>query len=373
MFGRKVDARPYISLPPSLTIPPPHFYFHLLTLPLFRFRCNCTLSGADAADMVAFETVDDSFGDDLDEAIAAGEVGGSSVATTATTATTPAPTVAAEADVIGVATVLYPYDGRDDEELTVAEGDVLDLLDITSDPQWYTARDSGGRQGVVPATYVQLEGDLATGAAGAGAAGVTEDAGAGEAAVPVASAEAPVVMVSIYAYEGRDEEELTFGEGEVLDVTDNSSDPDWLTATLRSTGASGVAPRTYLDLASPEVLASAPPPAAASAAADATADADVETPAEAPTDEVDGDGVSEDDGVDGAAGDDGAGDGPAPTGRYVAAYDFTAAADDEVSFTAGTEMEVTDTEDPVWFTATVAGVSGVVPASYIRYADGGDE
>ena len=56
-------------------------------------------------------------------------------------------------------TVLYDFNADGEDELSVAEGDRLIVLERDSD-DWWKVRDSEGREGVVPAQYVELEGSV---------------------------------------------------------------------------------------------------------------------------------------------------------------------------------------------------------------------
>lgn len=53
------------------------------------------------------------------------------------------------------AVVLYDFTADGDDELTVAEGEDLILLDNESD-DWWKVRNSKGEEGVVPASYVEV-------------------------------------------------------------------------------------------------------------------------------------------------------------------------------------------------------------------------
>ena len=59
--------------------------------------------------------------------------------------------------------VLYSYEAQQEDELTIDEGDVLQVLD-DSDPDWYLAKPVTklGSSGLVPRNYVQLD-DMSTG------------------------------------------------------------------------------------------------------------------------------------------------------------------------------------------------------------------
>lgn len=53
------------------------------------------------------------------------------------------------------AVVLYDFTADGDDELTVAEGEDLIVLERDSD-DWWKVRNSKGREGVVPASYVEV-------------------------------------------------------------------------------------------------------------------------------------------------------------------------------------------------------------------------
>ncbi|KAA1095194.1 cytoskeletal protein binding protein [Puccinia graminis f. sp. tritici] len=56
------------------------------------------------------------------------------------------------------ATALYDFEAQGDDELTVEEGDRLYVLDDTSDDDWWKcAMQSDGKEGVVPASYIELD------------------------------------------------------------------------------------------------------------------------------------------------------------------------------------------------------------------------
>jgi hypothetical protein len=66
----------------------------------------------------------------------------------------PEPEVPQEYDP-NAAVVLYDFTADGDDELTVAEGEDLIALETDSD-DWWKVRNSEGREGVVPASYVEV-------------------------------------------------------------------------------------------------------------------------------------------------------------------------------------------------------------------------
>lgn len=67
----------------------------------------------------------------------------------------PPPTRAAQPAQSAIA--LYDHTPGSDEEVAIREGEKLTVLD-TSDPDWFTVRTDDGREGIVPATYVEIGG-----------------------------------------------------------------------------------------------------------------------------------------------------------------------------------------------------------------------
>ncbi|KNE54258.1 hypothetical protein AMAG_00250 [Allomyces macrogynus ATCC 38327] len=53
------------------------------------------------------------------------------------------------------ARVLYDYDAQHGDEMSVAEGALLTVVDDTADAEWWMVMDDSGRSGLVPATYLE--------------------------------------------------------------------------------------------------------------------------------------------------------------------------------------------------------------------------
>ena len=52
------------------------------------------------------------------------------------------------------AVVLYSYTPVEEDELTLTEGDILDI--ISSDDDWWECSDGQGRRGLVPYNYLRV-------------------------------------------------------------------------------------------------------------------------------------------------------------------------------------------------------------------------
>ncbi|KAG2471272.1 CSK kinase, partial [Polypterus senegalus] len=49
----------------------------------------------------------------------------------------------------------YNFLGEAEQDLPFSKGDVLTIIEVTKDPNWYKAKNNGGREGIIPANYVQ--------------------------------------------------------------------------------------------------------------------------------------------------------------------------------------------------------------------------
>lgn len=76
----------------------------------------------------------------------------------------PDPPAAAGNGSAEVGKVMYDFEAQGDDELTVNENDVVTVIDKEND-EWWLVRDSAGKEGVVPAQYIEI-GDGAQAAGG---------------------------------------------------------------------------------------------------------------------------------------------------------------------------------------------------------------
>ena len=136
---------------------------------------------------------------------------------------------------LGVYRALYDYSAQSDEELEIRDGDLLFVLEKSSEDSWWRCRKKAASdeddepEGLVPENYI-------------------------EEAKPTHSAKA------LYDYTKQTDEEMTFEEGTMLQVYDET-DPDW-TLVGRS-GVFGFAPAIYIQPAdASSAAATAPTPAA---------------------------------------------------------------------------------------------------------------
>ncbi|ODV91322.1 hypothetical protein CANCADRAFT_44921 [Tortispora caseinolytica NRRL Y-17796] len=121
---------------------------------------------------------------------------------------------------LGVYTVLYDYEPNTDQELPLSAGDLLYILEISEEDEWWTAKKHAPAgqdepQGLVPSNYIQP---------------------------------APVIATAtvLYDYTPQTEEELAIQETQQLNVYD-TSDPDWVLVGS-SDNEYGFAPANYLEI-----------------------------------------------------------------------------------------------------------------------------
>ncbi|CAK3890147.1 Actin cytoskeleton-regulatory complex sla1 [Lecanosticta acicola] len=165
---------------------------------------------------------------------------------------------------VGVTRALYDYQPQSDEELGIKEGDLLLVLEKSTEDDWWkckkkaTSEDDDEPEGLVPNNYI-------------------------EEVTPVAAARA------LYDYSEQTDEELSFKEDTRLDIYDES-DPDW--TLVGCNGEYGFAPAIYLERIEPAAAApaarslAAPPPMPARPPADdepIPGEADYHDPGNSPT------------------------------------------------------------------------------------------
>ncbi|KAF2859688.1 hypothetical protein K470DRAFT_282561 [Piedraia hortae CBS 480.64] len=133
---------------------------------------------------------------------------------------------------VDVCRASYDYAPQTDEELTVAEGDLLLVLEKDEDDWWKCKKkaatdDDDEPEGLVPANYV-------------------------EKVQPISHARA------LYDYAQQTDEELSFQEEDLLDVYDDS-DTDW--TLVGAGGHYGFAPAIYIEVTGAPTATVASPPA----------------------------------------------------------------------------------------------------------------
>ncbi|WFD20497.1 cytoskeletal protein binding protein [Malassezia caprae] len=141
---------------------------------------------------------------------------------------------------LGIAEAQYEYAAQADDELSVAEGDVVYIDDVL-DGAWCQARHkASGAAGLVPANYVEMRAPLRS-------------------------------VVAAYDYEAQNSDELTISEAQPLDVLEDEG--EWLLARTQPPAADavGLVPANYVEEADAGGAVDGPVPSDA-AAEDAAAE-----------------------------------------------------------------------------------------------------
>ncbi|KAL9646886.1 hypothetical protein ABK040_013746 [Willaertia magna] len=124
-----------------------------------------------------------------------------------------------------VAAALYNYDATDESELTIQEGEQLEVLECHDDGWWY-GKNSRGQCGLFPSNFVSSETSTAP----------THN-----------DTEPPQVSkaTALYDYDAQDDSELTFKAGDVISVLATSGD-GWFLGELPN-GQRGLFPSNFTD------------------------------------------------------------------------------------------------------------------------------
>lgn len=120
---------------------------------------------------------------------------------------------------VKVVKAIYDYSAEAEDELSFSEGDVLGVVEETGDDDWYSACliSSPDSVAMIPKTYVE-------------------------------ECESQETMTAAYNYEAQEDSELTFIEGEQLEIL-HKIDEDWWIAKS-AVGECGMVPSNYFEKAS---------------------------------------------------------------------------------------------------------------------------
>ncbi|GEM07516.1 hypothetical protein Rt10032_c03g1533 [Rhodotorula toruloides] len=146
------------------------------------------------------------------------------------------------------ARVLFDYEAEEDNELSLAEGQVVEQVDQV-DPGWWQAS-IDGRTGLFPSNYVELIDEPQDERQGVPAAAETVEADERHADTepgPEPAADEGIVAVALYDYTAEEEGELTFTEGQRIVNIDRLGDEGWWQGRSAETGAVGVFPSNYVE------------------------------------------------------------------------------------------------------------------------------
>lgn len=125
--------------------------------------------------------------------------------------------------------VIFDYAPTSAEELEIKEGDTVDVFDMQPDGWWYGQ--SKGKKGYFPSNFVQ-DGDAAP-AKSEPEQGSRENGASG------------TKCTATFDYDAVDENELSFKEGDVIDLISQAPDGWWF-GSLR--GRQGLFPSNYVQM-----------------------------------------------------------------------------------------------------------------------------
>ncbi|XP_033228279.1 cytoplasmic protein NCK1 [Belonocnema kinseyi] len=130
-------------------------------------------------------------------------------------------------EAIGTAVVKYNYQAQQTDELSLAKGTRILILEKSNDGWW--RGQSGNQAGWFPSNYTQEEGD------------------ADENLHTYAMAENVLdIVVALYSFSSNNDQELSFEKGDRLEILDRPpADPEWYKAR-NGQGQIGLVPRNYL-------------------------------------------------------------------------------------------------------------------------------
>lgn len=123
---------------------------------------------------------------------------------------------------------LYDYDAQGEGELSFKENDVIEVLDKQPDCWWMGKL--GNMQGLFPSNFVEL---------------LTDGAGPDPATTNTAPSQV-LVTTALYDYDAEEQEELSFKEGDVIEVIQRSDDGWWYGKL--SNGKTGLFPSNFTSI-----------------------------------------------------------------------------------------------------------------------------
>ncbi|KAI9294262.1 hypothetical protein K502DRAFT_324908 [Neoconidiobolus thromboides FSU 785] len=125
-----------------------------------------------------------------------------------------------------MAKVLYSYEASDDNELSITAGTMIEITEGDDGSGWVKAM-SNGNTGLVPGTYIEIEGDQSN--------------------IPDhVNAPSEVIQVRVlYDFEAQSEYDLNICVGDIITLTKAEDDSGWSEGTLN--GVTGQFPSNYVE------------------------------------------------------------------------------------------------------------------------------
>ncbi|XP_022098620.1 cytoplasmic protein NCK2-like isoform X2 [Acanthaster planci] len=135
------------------------------------------------------------------------------------------------------AKVLYNYVARQPDELSLRKGEKLTVLEKSGDGWW--RGECNGETGWFPSNYVNEEGDSLPASQKSSVSSKGDENVLGEDYIHT--------VIALYKFQGRNDEELNFEQGERLDILQRpEDDPEWWKAR-NTKGEIGLVPKNYVE------------------------------------------------------------------------------------------------------------------------------
>lgn len=153
-------------------------------------------------------------------------------------AKTPAPAPAAATSgkkVLFTVVAMYDYDAEEDNELSFKEHDIIDVHDDDESGWWAGTIQGTDKSGLFPDNFVEKR-DASSSAPPAEAPAATESSDSGKKVL--------FQVKALYDYDKEEDNELSYVEGDIIDVID-TDDSGWWTGTLK--GETGLFADNYVE------------------------------------------------------------------------------------------------------------------------------
>ncbi|VDD93874.1 unnamed protein product [Enterobius vermicularis] len=164
-----------------------------------------------------------------------------------------------KSDFLMTAVAKYSYEPQREDELRLTKGDVVDVLEKSSDGWWKGV--CHGKTGWFPSNYVD-ESPPATFASPKQSFdnGAIVKTAKCNLSIPSSAPKVMEIVIALYAFDAQSPEELSFRKGEKLEIIEHPAhDPEWWKAR-NGKGCVGLVPTNYIEIVEAgEEKAAAPP------------------------------------------------------------------------------------------------------------------
>ena len=126
-----------------------------------------------------------------------------------------------------VAVALYSYTAQNDEELNVAEGDELEIVESDKEGWTRVKNAAYGVSGIVPTNYLKIT----------TSSPVKQISHLGD--IPPTLSSGPQYVVAVYDYDASDEGEISYKAGDQIEVIEADKAEEWWEGKVSRTGETG--------------------------------------------------------------------------------------------------------------------------------------